>query len=769
MYEHLKRNDNDLIPTTSLPGSSLRIRYTVTLVAHRQHHNRAASILPVAVLFLLSIGFYWKLVLTDQYVWFDHPDMCYIEIPRLEFQAREIHAWHFPLWDSSIWSGQPLIGQTQPGPLYPVNLLFYLLPLRGGYIRLDFLNWYWVVIRFLAALCCYLLCRDLERSRAASIVAGCVFAFGGFIGTVAWLDVVNGAVWTPLILLYFFRAWRGERPLSSAALCGLWLGIAWLCGHHEIPLMVSFVLLFGWIYCIFQHGRPAWTRLRPAALTLLIAGLVSAVQVWPTYEFGRLSKRWVGTFDPVGWNDQIPYTISTIYSMPVRGLLGTILPGQNQADSTPYLGVVAVSLALLGLVKGWSDARVRWLAVLAALAAAYAMGAFTPFQGVLYAIAPMLGKARVPVRAIHLLNLAITVMTAYGIDAVVTNTGGLWTRRVRLALTAFGALILVAAIVFKKPDLNDGVLLAGVVALILAGILMARQSEMMGRKAVLVTVTALVLVELYSVGTGSFPNRYDKDHNKFVNVLLDNQDIVAFLRNEEVQAEKAGGSPIRVHINDQDIPTNFGDWHGIDMLEGYMAGVTSNLLRHELHTKRTQSLFGVTHWIGRQPYSPDMREVFAGVSGIKVWRNPDPMPRVWAVHGVKAVKDDAELRRLVQDPAIDFHREAAFLGEVPALEVCPGEDQVQLTRRRTDRLTVSAKLSCAGMLILAETYYPGWTSTVDGKPARLWEAWGALRGVVVPAGEHEVSFSYRPLPVYGGAALTALGILLTTVVVRRKC
>jgi hypothetical protein len=727
------------------------------------------AFLPVAVLFLLSIGFYWKLVLTDQYVWFDHPDMCYIEIPRLEFQAREIHAWHFPLWDSSIWSGQPLIGQTQPGPLYPLNLLFYLLPLRGGYIRLDFLNWYWVVIRFLAALCCYLLCRDLERSRAASIVAGCAFAFGGFIGTVAWLDVVNGAVWTPLILLYFFRAWRGERPLASAALCGLWLGIAWLCGHHEIPLMVSFVLLFGWIYCIFQHGKPAWTRLRPAALTFLIAGLVSAVQVWPTYEFGRLSKRWVGTFDPVGWNDQIPYTISTIYSMPVRGLLGTILPGQNQADSTPYLGVVAVSLALLGLVKGWSDARVRWLAVLAALAAAYAMGAFTPFQGVLYAIAPMLGKARVPVRAIHLLNLAITVMTAYGIDAVATNTGGLWTRRVRLALTAFGALVVVAAIVLKKPDLNDGVLLAGVFALILAGIIMARQSEVMGRMPMLVTVTALVLVELYNVGTGSFSNRYDKDHNKFVNVLLDNKDIVAFLRNEEVQAEKAGGSPIRVHINDQDIPTNFGDWHGIDMLEGYMAGVTSNLLRHELHTKRTQSLFGVTHWIGRQPYSPDMREVFAGVSGIKVWRNPDPMPRVWAVHGVKAVKDDADLRRLVQDPAIDFHREAALLGEVPALEVCPGKDQVQLTRRRTDRLTVSAKLSCAGMLILAETYYPGWTSTVDGKPARVWEAWGALRGVVVPAGEHEVRFSYRPLSVYGGAALTALGILLTTVVVRRKC
>ena len=135
-----------------------------------------------------------------------------------------------------------------------------------------------------------------------------------------------------------------------------------------------------------------------------------------------------------------------------------------------------------------------------------------------------------PVRAIHLLNLAITVMAAHGIDTVLTNTGGLWTRRVRLALTVFGGLILTAATIFKTPQLNDGVVLAGLLGLILAAVILGRQSETMGRNAVLVAAITLVLVELYNVGTGSFPNRYDKNHNKFVNVLFDNNDIVAFLR-----------------------------------------------------------------------------------------------------------------------------------------------------------------------------------------------------------------------------------------------
>ena len=84
------------------------------------------------IVVLLTIAFYWKISLTSQYVWFDHPDMAYLELPRLEFMAREIHAGRFPLWDPHIWMGQPLVGQTQPGPLNPLNVLFLLLPLVGA-------------------------------------------------------------------------------------------------------------------------------------------------------------------------------------------------------------------------------------------------------------------------------------------------------------------------------------------------------------------------------------------------------------------------------------------------------------------------------------------------------------------------------------------------------------------------------------------------------------------------------------------------------------
>jgi uncharacterized membrane protein YfhO len=58
--------------------------------------------------------------------------------------------------------------------------------------------------------------------------------------------------------------------------------------------------------------------------------------------------------------------------------------------------------------------------------------------------------------------------------------------------------------------------------------------------------------------------------------------------------------------------------------------------------------------------------------------------------------------------------------------------------------------------VLTDTWYPGWRATVDGRETPIHEAYGALRGVVLPAGAHTVEFRYRPWTAYWGALFTAL-------------
>jgi uncharacterized membrane protein YfhO len=63
------------------------------------------------------------------------------------------------------------------------------------------------------------------------------------------------------------------------------------------------------------------------------------------------------------------------------------------------------------------------------------------------------------------------------------------------------------------------------------------------------------------------------------------------------------------------------------------------------------------------------------------------------------------------------------------------------------------------MLILADTWYPGWAATVDGRPTSIYQAYYALRGVVVEPGDHRVEFDYKPLSALLGAVMSAAGLL----------
>jgi uncharacterized membrane protein YfhO len=72
---------------------------------------------------------------------------------------------------------------------------------------------------------------------------------------------------------------------------------------------------------------------------------------------------------------------------------------------------------------------------------------------------------------------------------------------------------------------------------------------------------------------------------------------------------------------------------------------------------------------------------------------------------------------------------------------------------------IEANLSCRGMVIDSDTFFPGWEARVDGQPAAIYEAYGFLRGIVAEAGQHRIELRYRPKSVYWAAGLTALGLL----------
>ncbi|MEZ4636939.1 MAG: YfhO family protein [Caldilineaceae bacterium] len=77
-------------------------------------------------------------------------------------------------------------------------------------------------------------------------------------------------------------------------------------------------------------------------------------------------------------------------------------------------------------------------------------------------------------------------------------------------------------------------------------------------------------------------------------------------------------------------------------------------------------------------------------------------------------------------------------------------------------------------LVLSDAYYPGWRATIDGADTPIHPTNVLFRGVAVPAGEHEIVFTFDPptwrngVVISGAGLVLWIGIIIAAVLVRRR-
>ncbi len=701
-------------------------------------------------------------MLTNQYTWLESPDAAYLNLPWLQFQAGEWHHFKFPMWDPSGWMGQPLIGQAQPGAVYPPNWLLFMAPLKNGWIRESALHWYFVLTRYFAALACYALARGLGRSRAASVLAGCIYGLGGYVGNTVAPQMVNGAITTPLVFLYLFRAEKGERPWANSLLSGFFLGFGWLAGHHQMNLFVSLAAAGLWIWLGVRHvvggGRLDWRMLRLGACSLAVAVLASALSNHiPMAEYGRLSVRWVGAESPVHLDEEVPYTVHQQYSLKPLSVLGIFIPNV-ETQSTPYIGVAAFGLGLLGAILAWRERQVRWLATIGLGGLLFALGPNNVIHGMFYSLVPLVEKARVPGAATLLFALGIAPLAAYGMDMIPQPENFLLSKRAGWILGIFAAIVATASLVFFAARINpmtdDRLMVPAIAAVLAAGILAGWRSGGLSIRAGSACAIALALFEIGNVTGYFFYNRTVPAQNPYVHRLAEHGDLVAYIRNR--------GDAARLEYDSNEIPYNIGDWYGIETLTDYTASVTDNLMQMDLYSPRAKDFFGVRYAFAKAAPRPGLREVFAGRSGEKVFENPTALPRVWSVHQTISLPGRKQISAAMADGTFNPLHTALLESETtPGIDTCRGlDDTVQMPIHQPNYVRINVSLNCRGMVILTDTWFPGWHAAVDGTPAQIHEAYGGVRGVVVDGGEHMVELRYRPGSVTLGALMTlAAGLI----------
>ena len=150
----------------------------------------------------------------------------------------------------------------------------------------------------------------------------------------------------------------------------------------------------------------------------------------------------------------------------------------------------------------------------------------------------------------------------------------------------------------------------------------------------------------------------------------------------------------------------------------------------------------------------------------RVYQNLHAMPRAWFAPEVSTVSPNQALEAIKTGRLPDgrgFDPSQTALIEAPLTlnsQDADREASATIASLSATQMEVRTKSTRAGFLVTSDAYYPGWRASVDGRAVWLYRADYAIRGVLVPAGEHTVRFEYRPRSFFLGAGISLLSLLL---------
>lgn len=155
---------------------------------------------------------------------------------------------------------------------------------------------------------------------------------------------------------------------------------------------------------------------------------------------------------------------------------------------------------------------------------------------------------------------------------------------------------------------------------------------------------------------------------------------------------------------------------------------------------------------------------------VQILENHRAMPRAWLVMKAEAVDGEEALRRIRGESTVEFDPSSTALLEIaptelPQLSGKIGEspNDVRITNYEPNRLRLETNASGPSVVVISEIFYPGWSATIDGQPARILLTDFLLRGLALPAGHHTVEMRYEAPAARTGAVISGLSLVLLAI------
>lgn len=714
-----------------------------------------------------------------------------------EFAAESLRSGNgFPLWNPYLFGGMPFVAAMHGDIFYPTFLLRMVLPTDVA------MTWGFILHVVLAGLFTFGFLRAWGFSFGAALVGGLAYMLGGNLaGQVS--PGHDGKMFVsalfPLICWLLLLGIRDGRRWAWGTLA-IVIGLSVLSPH---PQLLQYSLLGSGAFALLvafglgAQSPPRAVAVRRLALALgavVLGGLMGAIQYLPVREYVSWSPRAGGVG---GWET------ATSYSMPPEEMINFYLPhfsglldrywGRNGIHfHSEYIGAAVLALVALAFGRTEDPRRRRWLWFWTAafvVSLLWALGGFTPFYRIVYAIIPGTKFFRAPSTMLFLVSFTLAMLAALGVERV--RAGAVTTTRV-LAVAGAAALVSLLGLTgalgnlgatIVGPDryesLADGGALALgsvrslVFALLATGAALAAARGRVPPRGVAILLAGVVALDLWTVV---------RHYWRFIapaSLSFASDAAVEYVRRDTMPG-RVLPFPVSNEMASHD-PQMLGDGlmvHGIRNVRGYHGNELGRFTilggrergYDNLYTPMFARLYNVRYVLA----NGDLPAQFTRVAGpvrnaagttVSLYRVPDENPLAWVTPVIVAAPDEA-VAATVLDPRFDprtaalFDTSAAVQGQTITSLPTPLAIRASVPRYAPGAIDVvlDQPAPAGSALIVSENYYPGWSATADGRPATIGRADFTLIGVALPQGARRIELRFRSAPYERGKVITLIAI-----------
>ncbi|MBL0883156.1 MAG: YfhO family protein [Chitinophagaceae bacterium] len=139
--------------------------------------------------------------------------------------------------------------------------------------------------------------------------------------------------------------------------------------------------------------------------------------------------------------------------------------------------------------------------------------------------------------------------------------------------------------------------------------------------------------------------------------------------------------------------------------------------------------------------------------------NPSALGHAWFVKGIRYEKDAAAVMKAMDQfsPSDTAIVESVAKKDIPVEPVADSTASIVQVLNDNDLIRYRSTSSSNQFAVFSEIFYDrGWTATIDGKEVPIVKVNYVLRGLSVPAGNHEIVFEFKPASYYNSTKIAVI-------------